>query len=273
MRKEVIYAVIAGISIGLLVAFGAWKISKIVKRNPQTVIKRESPKPQPTSSISIYGLKNFDVTNVNPIIKGITTPNTDILISTTENDYYTKSNSEGEFNIEIELPSGLSEVNINNQKLMLVYSTEVESGSVSYVGTITDISSGTIQIKNNIGSILQISVNDDTKYTNTLKKNIGIKESDLAIGDYIIAIGNINNSKVLQTKKILVGNPAEENKYEFKKITIEKLTKTMINDITLPKKWNGPNIKDLEIGQEIYIVGTQEEKTYTLRSIFVNNAI
>ena len=42
----------------------------------------------------------------------------------------------------------------------------------------------------------------------------------------------------------------------------------MINDIKLPTKWNGPNVKDLEVGQEIYVVGIRDEKSYTLRTIF-----
>lgn len=275
MRKEVIFAVLAGISIGLVAAFGTWKVSKVVKASPTPIVRKETPKAQPFFDLSITNIKNFDVVTENPTIKGRGTPNTDIIISTFDNDYLTKTDSQGIFEILVEIPAGISEVKISDtstlstQKLVLIYSTEVEKDSVSYVGTVTDISSDTIQIKNQSSGIVQASVSEETKFVNTLKKNTEIKAVDLAIGDYIIAIGNINQSKVLQSKRILVTSPVSPNEFQFEKITIEKLSKTKLNDITLPKTWSGPDIKDLEIGQEIYIVGTTTDNKFDLRSIFV----
>jgi len=269
MRKEVLYAIIAGISIGLLAAFGTWRVSKLVKVTPAPVTKKEVITTKNIDSVTIDGLKNYDVVIENPTIKGLYTPNADIVISTQDSDYYVKSNSEGEFELQIEIPAGLSIIKINDTKLALVYSTEVEAGSVSYAGTITDISSGTIQVKGEKGEIKQISTAETTTYINTLKKNIEVKQTDLAIGDYIVAIGKTNNNKVLSTERILITSPLVENKMEFKKILIEKISKTSINDIKLPTKWNGPNIKDLSEGQEIIIVGTTENEKYTLRSIFI----
>jgi len=269
MRKEVIFAIIAGISIGLVVAFGTWKVSKIIKNNIPIVINKETPHPKNNVSISIDTLKDFDVVNENPIIKGLALPNIDIIISTTEKDYYTKSNSDGEFEIQIELPTGMSEIKINDTKIVLVYSTEIANGATSYVGTITDISFGAIQIKNDKGGILQLSTTIDTSYVNTLKKNIAVKETDLAIGDYIVAMGFPATNKVLDAKRILIASPLQESRIEVTKITIEKLSKTTINDIKLPTKWVGPNVKELKVGQEIYVVGTKTDDKFDLRSIFV----
>lgn len=274
MRKELVFAIIAGISIGLVVAFGTWNVSKIIKKNVEVVINKETPTPKNNIPISIDTLKDFDVFNINPIIKGLASANTDIIISTYENDYYTKSNSEGEFEVEIELPAGLSEVKISNPstdgnelKLLLVFSTEVGEKLTSYVGTITDISSGAIQVKGNKGGILQISTTSDTSYAS---------KTDLAIGDYIVAMGIPAVNKVLDAKRIIIAPPLQENKQslagfagkiEVTKITIEKLSKSKINDITLPKKWFGPNVKELEVGQEIYVVGIRENDIFSLRSI------
>ncbi len=274
MRKEVIYAILAGISIGLVAAFGTWRVSKIVKVTPAPVIKKETPKPQPFFDLSVTNLKNFDVISEDPTITGKGTPNTEIIISTLEKDYITKTNTDGLFSIQISLPSGISEVKLSDtatlstQKITLIYSNDVENGSVSYVGTITDISSGTIQIKNHLSSIVQTSVTGETKFINTLKKNVEIKETDLAIGDYIIAIGTLGSNKVLQAKKVLIAAPTVANNFQFEKIKIDKLSKTKINDITLPKTWVGPNINDLAVEQIIYTVGTiSDDKTYTLRTI------
>ena len=90
MRKELVFAIIAGISIGLVVAFGTWNVSKIIKKNVVVVINKETPTPKNNIPISIDTLKDFDVFNKNPIIKGLASANTDIIISTYENDYYTK---------------------------------------------------------------------------------------------------------------------------------------------------------------------------------------
>ena len=269
MRKEVIYAILAGISIGLIAAFGTWRVSKLVKVTPSPVINKDIPTPENIINLTIENLNNFDVFNTNPLIKGFASPNTDIIISTFESDYYTKTNSEGVFELEIELPTGLSEVLINDKKFIVVFSTEVKNNSTSFVGTVTDISSGAIQIKSDKGGILQISVDENTTYINNLKKNVTVKQTDLAIGDYIVAIGKTNGgNKVLKTERILITSPLPENKIEVEKIEIEKLSKTKINDIVLPKKWAGPNIKELEVGQEIYVVGIRDEKSYTLRTIF-----
>ncbi|EKE05134.1 MAG: hypothetical protein ACD_19C00426G0156 [uncultured bacterium] len=269
MRKEVVYAIVAGISIGLIAAFGTWRVSKMVKHTPPPTERKYTPTPKNITNLLIDNLKDYDVVTENPTIKGVASPNTDIIISTHEKDFYTKSDSEGEFEKLIEIPAGISEVKINEIKLTLIYSTEVETGRIAYVGTITDISAGNIQIKNNSGAILQISINEDAKFINSLKKNIEVKETDLAIGDYIVAIGTVNGNKVLHSERILITSPLSETKIEVEKITIEKLSKTYINDIKLPTKWVGPNVKELEVGQEIYVIGIRDEKSYTLRSIFI----
>lgn len=270
MRKEVLYAIVAGISIGLFFAFGAWKVSKIVKVTPAPVITNKTPIPTViTKLITVDGLKNYDVVNENPTIKGLASPNIDIIVSTEISDYYTKSNSSGEFEITVEIPTGMSQIKINEFKLILINSTEVEEGRTAYVGTITDISTGTIQVRGVNATILQISLNDQTSYVNTLKKNSEVKETDLAIGDYIIAMGVSSTNKVLTAERILIASPLVENTIMVEKILINKLTKTTINDIKLPAKWNGPNIKELEIGQEIYITGTKNNDKFDLRSIFV----
>ncbi len=276
MRKEVIFAIFAGISIGLIFAFGAWKVAKILKPKPIVVTKKETPQTLIKTHLVIDNYKDFDVVTEDPTIKGISTPNSDIFISTSEQDFYTKSNAGGEFELKISLPAGLSELVVTDtstslsQKLNLVYSTEVSDSTAAYVGTITDISSGTIQVKSINGSILQISTNTETAFVNSLKKGIEVKESDLAIGDFIVAIGTQLKNKVMNSERILITSPTAANNIKVTKIKIEKLTKTTINNITLPKKWNGPNIKDLEVDQEIYILGTEnDDKTYTLRSIFI----
>lgn len=279
MRKETILAIFAGITIGIIFAFGGWRVIKTFKKNVPITSPQPTPKQKMDFSITLDNLADFDVIYKDEVsFSGLTDPNSNVLVITDEKDFLTKADKEGLLKIDVELPTSLSEVKVigfntlgqsSETKVKLVYSTEFdEENGIAYVGTVTDISSGTIQIKDGEGDIKQISLLEDTKFINTLKKNIEVKSTDLAIGDYIIAMGIINGNKVLKTKRILITSPIVENKYEGKTITIETLSKTKINDITLPKKWNGPNTKDLEIGQKIIITGLQNEEEFDIRSIF-----
>lgn len=317
MRKEVVFAIIAGISIGLVIAFGAWKITAAFKKsNVVENIKKNLP-PQNNISLSISNLNDFDIITVSPFtITGITKPKSDVVISTLEADFYNVAGEDGSFYVEVELPAGLSEIKVNEtasldgKKLKVVYSSEfekylpdnntglegtdesTESGQneirakiekislkkTAYIGTITDISSGTIQIKSVQGDIKQMSLSDETGFINTLKKNAEIKSTDLAIGDYIVAMGFVNGNKVLNAKRILVSGPMIENKYEAISGTVKDASKTKLAitkdngetfEITLPKKWVGPNIKDLEKNQKIIVVGLINEDKFDLRTIFV----
>ena len=289
MRKETILAIFAGVLIGVVFAFGAWRLAKIFKNNAPINSPQPTPKQKMDFSITLESLNDFDVIYKDEIsFSGLTDPNSDVLVITNEKDFSTKSGSDGSFEIDVVLPAALSETKVigfNNQgqssetKVKLVYSTEfaksVEENTdltkkpTAYVGTITDISSGTIQIKDENGDIKQISLLEDTKFINTLKKNIEVKSTDLAIGDYIIAMGFVNGNKVLKTQRLLITSPIEENKFEAKKITIEELSKTKINNISLPKKWVGPNVSDLEEDQTIIITGIQNGDKFDIRSILV----
>lgn len=289
MRKEVIYAIIAGVSIGLVAAFGVWRISKLVSHKRTTInIRKDTPTPKNNLGIALDELKDYDVVSESTyVVKGFTDVNSDIIISTLDNDYHIKSDTQGEFEEQIDVPKGISQVkltslnsleNTSETKIYLTNDSDLEKGSTSYVGTITDISSKTIQLKGAQSGILQISTDDETKFVNSLKKNALVKESDLAIGDYIIAMGTINGNKVLKTKKILITSPLSENKIEVIKGVVESISKTKlilnksngeIEEFTLPKKWTGPNYSDLDKGQVIFLTGIRDDKkSYTLRTIF-----
>jgi len=219
------------------------------------------------------------------------------LVITEEKDFITNSNSDGSFEVLVDFPAGLSQIKIMNFDTQgqfsesfvdVVFSSEflkdindeidLNKKPVSYVGTVTDISGETIQIKDLSGEIKQASVEEETTYINGLKKNIEVKPTDLAIGDYIVAMGFVNGNKVLKTKRILISSPLKENKYTTIWGNLEKVTKTKItlqnnesevNEITLPKKWNGPDVKVLKIGQNIIVTGQQSDGKFDLRSIFV----
>ncbi|QQS39511.1 hypothetical protein IPM62_02775 [Candidatus Woesebacteria bacterium] len=81
---------------------------------------------------------------------------------------------------------------------------EAKNKAKAYIGTITDITDTTIQIKDAQGEIQQISSNDDAMYVKTNGSSSKISLDDVAIGDYIVAMGFKNGTSVLSASRILI---------------------------------------------------------------------
>ena len=88
-----------------------------------------------------------------------------------------------------------------------------------YMGTITDISEGTIQIDEHLlngnqegSEILLIATDGNTKYVKILKTSSNIDFDEVAIGDFVIAMGYKNGQDVIEAKRILVTNKIELSK-------------------------------------------------------------
>ena len=127
------------------------------------------------------------------------------------------------------------------------------------------------------GDIKQMSITEETSFINTLKKNVEIKASDLAIGDYLVAMGFVDGNKVLDTKRILVSSPMLKNNYEAIYGVIQDVSKTKLTinktdgetlSIKLPKSWKGPDVKNLSDDQKIIVIGKIDNEVYSLRSVF-----
>ena len=75
----------------------------------------------------------------------------------------------------------------------------------AYLGIITDISEDTLQIKNEDEEIQLISLNkEETAYIKTNGSSEKAEFDDLAIGDFVVSMGYINDEKVFEAKRILV---------------------------------------------------------------------
>ncbi|MDO8341503.1 MAG: hypothetical protein Q7T59_06035 [Candidatus Woesebacteria bacterium] len=295
MRKETALAIFAGISIGLITAFGIWKATSSIKRNTQESETIQTPATTPKQNLilTIANMSDFDVITESPkIVNGMTKSLSNIVISTADKDFLGKANEDGSFELEVKLPVGFSEIkavsfdskgDLAETKVKIIYSEEFEKyvdptkKSKAYVGTVTDISGGTIQIKAINGEILQAGTADDTTYINVLKKSAVVKATDLAIGDYIVAMGLLNGNKVLSAKRILITSELIDDKKEIvwgkiSEITKKKLTLIKNNgetlEIILPKTWSGPDVSDLSEDQTIIVAGNIVSETYSLRSIF-----
>lgn len=309
MRKEVVYALIAGSILGIIIAFGIWRANSAFKSEQNTTSQTPSPESNSLKSgITLAKPDNLSVVSSDAVtITGIASPNSWVVISSETKDYFVKPEADGSFSVDLKLGGGINRLmafGINSAgevswaALTLVVSTEFKTPTVSAspkeasgeseirdkvikrvqealtnpkaeIGTVTDIAAGTLQIKTESGEIKQISAKDDLT---------GVKFTDIAIGDFIVAMGYSNGNEVLEAKRILISKaPAQITVVPAMGtvVKIDKKTLTLkINEekevfLTFPKKWQGPEINKISLNNQLIAVGKQTENDFQVRSVFI----
>jgi len=140
MRKEIIFAIIVGVFVGAVLAFGVWRVNLTLKNGDESSDQianpvQESVNPQEIElKITLSGPEDFDVITQNPtVINGLTRPNSWVVISGEEEDHIFKSDNGGVFEIEIDLVGGVNQLVMyafddsntsEKQEITLVYSSE-----------------------------------------------------------------------------------------------------------------------------------------------------
>lgn len=327
MRKEVLFAILAGATLGLIIAFGVYRANiALSPKNPGQ--SEATPTPRPEFAITLAGPSDLDVFSENTAtLSGVTKANVFVAVSSEEEDYLTRADTKGSFEIEVELIGGVNQIVITafdekgsevTQKLFLVYSSEFqkyitaeaspnpeETDSIrerveqkvsqalkspkALLGTVTDISENTLQIKSVTGEIEQISVSADTSALAMGKTNKEVKVADVAIGDYIVAMGFMNGNGVLDTKRILITSPIENTNrlIIFTKVAEDnntslltqlvrdgeekKVTPQRTAGVFLISEGEASKITFARINREdtLVAIGTDASETFTARTVFV----
>lgn len=152
---------------------------------------------------------------------------------------------------------------------------EAQNKPKSYLGTITDIAEDTIQMKSESGEILQLTIGSDTAYVQLGKTSKDLTFEDVAIGDYIIALGYVDENNVLDSLRVLVTDalsaPTRNISYgnvvniENKTLTLETSSGSV--EAVFPKRWKGPEMSEVEDGDTVIIVTILDEGKETIRTI------
>jgi hypothetical protein len=338
MRKEAIIASFVGVFIGLVVAFGAWRLNSSVKPKNQSALDNNvqiTPTLSPQDfKIILAKPEEKEVVTSSPItVSGITQKGSFVLISGETEDFMITSKEDGSFDQTIEPIGGTNQIIINalNTKglqaqveVTTVFSTEfaklissskdqpaatpanegdairnkvkekieaVRANPKAFIGTVTDKTENSLQIKNTEGDIQFISVEGDVQIVKTTKNQVTIKFNDIAIGDFIVAMGIINatptssekeNKGVLLAKRILVTNPLKDpdRKVYFGQVTSNDKKILTINSISgnetilgFSKKWKGPEIKDIKIGNQVVVVSVPENGKEIIRTLYLTEKV
>lgn len=149
----------------------------------------------------------------------------------------------------------------------------------TYMGTITDKTDTSIQIESIRGVIELISVSDVTHFTKLDKSETEIKFTDLAIGDFIFALGTFSNSEVLNARRVILTSPPTDKRSIIVGKVVSNAKRTLILNrhdnkeytFSFPQKWKGPEIKEFKAQDLVIVVSLLKDGKETIRTIdFVN---
>ncbi|MFV1917048.1 MAG: hypothetical protein ACC618_00970 [Patescibacteria group bacterium] len=344
MRKEILFAIVAGILFGVVVAFGVWRANSALtpnSENGETITEPEEEAGEVGElRLAIASPSELDVITIDTVeITGVTDPNAWIAISGDVEKYIAIADDQGEFTQTVELIGGVNQLTVwsfnqkgekESQKITLVYSTEFEkeledelessgdeevkeateeSGAIrekvqekieerrkrakAYIGTITDISEDTIQIKSGQGEIQQIAASDEqTSFVKIGTKNQSLDYDEIAIGDYIIAMGFINSNDVLNARRFLVTDPPKTATPEAYMVRVSEINdgKITTNEISTNDEINLEvdkntlitvseeggfseiELEDIETKSTIIFIGSVEDEVLEAKRIHITSA-
>lgn len=138
MRKEVLVAILIGVILGALVAFGIWRANLALLPKKEAVKTEQQPQPSPaevpaSTLILTQPEDNAILSQDKAMIKGATIPGATVLILTNLDELVTQADKNGAFEQEVQLEGGPNEITVISydeagnetaQTLTLVYSTE-----------------------------------------------------------------------------------------------------------------------------------------------------
>ena len=334
MRKEVVWAIAAGIIFGLVIGFGVYRINSSLRSKNNSASASPTPRPETPSELKITLDKpeNEDVVTSNSVnVSGITKSLAWVIVTGENGDFITQADAKGIFNQDVDLNAGVNQIKItafdkngeqSDARVIIVYSglfkknaapassplgspasgdaairlkveekvAEAINHPKAFLGTVTDITDSTIQIKSIEGDIRQISATADsaTVVDSRNDANKEVKLTDIAIGDFLVAMGYKGSNNVLIAQRILITDAVKIPKIDsvYGKVTGKNagtltitpakgeattLTPNYLTDIETLKDGKEVAILPEKIseGDVVIFVMDNGGKTPKLRSIFL----
>jgi len=143
MRKEILFAILAGALFGLVIAFGVWKANNAVKPSgvSDTNDKVTSSTQPNQMGLTLSQPNEYEIfTSSETTVKGITQANSWINISGESHDYSLKADNNGSFEQIVGLASGVNEISVTSfnddgdsttEKIVVVFSSEFDKAETT----------------------------------------------------------------------------------------------------------------------------------------------
>lgn len=248
MRKELFIAIFLGSFLGIAVAFGIWRFTNSFKQESGNITDElaennllpfqqgsDLPTGALSEGITIVQPHTNAVVNRTPIaVSGITMQNSHVVILG-DDEYVVRTGNGGTFEQEVEVDGGINIIPIyvfsedgkqEQTSVLVVYSSEIESieGATAVMGTVTDITNTSLQIREADGEVSQIALSANTSYASTVQSTRDVEFSDLAIGDFVAALGTTDDDEVLHAARVIIGTLPDESEVVVAYGIIQTLT-------------------------------------------------
>lgn len=225
MRREIIWATIIGISFGLIIAFGVWRINfslnKSKQGGPQATPDSQNPVTEFKITLNTPG--EDSVVNDTPIsVSGITKPLTWMVFSGENGDYILQSDEKGVFAQDVDLTPGVNQIKITAfdpggaqslQKVLVVYSSAFQFKNTT-LPTPDDTATGNAAIREKVAQKVAEAMSQPKAYlgvvtditSSTIQiKNMASQIQQISIGNDGITVVNAKGTANKQVKLTDIG--------------------------------------------------------------------
>lgn len=226
-----------------------------------------SPEPVTDKNLTLTSPNQYEVFTQSTIkIAGLTKANSYVVIQSDKNTV-TRADSSGSFSVDFELEEGINAILIKSfeqdytaheKSVTVVYEPNLSDSSNSsdeeaseesvrdkvqqqlqdvsnkpqaIIGTVTDKTQNGFNVRNGSSELKLVSI--DTKQTLFIKSGQTTKSlpfSDLAIGDYVAAIGYQTSNSALEANRVLISSITNTQNY---RIFLGKVTKATTRQIDM----------------------------------------
>jgi len=117
MKKEVIIAIIVGLSMGLIITFGVYRVKNTITQKPVAEFAENTNQAEATATPTVLALHNPEdgviLTETELTVTGTTIANSFIVVFVNNEDYVSTSDESGNFAIKVTLEDGTNIVRVH----------------------------------------------------------------------------------------------------------------------------------------------------------------
>lgn len=110
MKKEVLIAIFVGLSMGLIITFGVYRVKNSINEAPETDLLEDPKKAEATAVATILALHSPEDGSIQTekelTVTGTTIPNAFVVLFVNDNDHISNSDQTGNFSFKISLEDG-----------------------------------------------------------------------------------------------------------------------------------------------------------------------
>ncbi len=110
MKKEVLIAIFVGLSMGLIITFGVYRVKNSITETPAADLEENQLEVEATAAATILALHSPEdgtiQTGTELTVTGTTIPNAFVVLFVNDTDFISNSDESGNFSFKVELENG-----------------------------------------------------------------------------------------------------------------------------------------------------------------------